>query len=123
MLHQVLGLRGYLEYVRGDKQLNNSGKVTKVNELLPLLQRPEEKRLAISVVGAIRTAGALELLMTLASDPAVTEDACSAIVNLSGRGAQGASRDQRQKALQMVVEKSKNDATKKRAQDLLKGIR
>jgi HEAT repeat protein len=123
MLHQVLGLRGYLEYVRGDKQLNNSGKVTKVNELLPLLQRPEEKRLAISVVGAIRTAGALELLMTLASDPAVTEDACSAIVNLSGRGAQGASRDQRQKALQMVVEKSKNDATKKRAQDWLKGIR
>ncbi|MCL5278565.1 MAG: HEAT repeat domain-containing protein [Planctomycetes bacterium] len=123
MLHQVLGLRGYLEYVRGDKQLNNSAKVTKVNELLPLIQRPEEKRLAISVVGALRTAGALELLTTLASDPAVTEDACSAIVNMSGRGMQGATRDQRQKALQMVVEKSKNDATKKRAEDLLQGVR
>ncbi len=123
MLHQVLGLRGYLEYVRGDKQLNNSAKVTKVNELLPLIQRPEEKRLAISVVGAIRTAGSLELLTTLASDPAVAEDACSAIVNMSGRGMQGATRDQRQKALQMVVEKSKNDATRKRAEDLLKGIR
>jgi hypothetical protein len=123
MLHQVLGLRGYLEYVRGDKQLNNSGKVAKVNELLPLIQRPEEKRLAISVIGAIRTAGSLELLTTLASDPAIVEDACSAIVNISGRNMQGATRDQRQKALQMVVEKSKNDATRRRAEDLLKGIR
>ncbi len=123
MLHQVLGLRGYLEYVRGDKQLNNSGKVAKVNELLPLIQRPEEKRLAISVIGAIRTTGSLELLTTLASDPTVVEDACSAIVNISGRNMQGATREQRQKALQMVVEKSKNDATKKRAEDLLKGVR
>jgi HEAT repeat protein len=123
MLHQVLGLRGYLEYVRGDKQLNNSGKVAKVNELLPLIQRPEEKRLAISVVGSIRTAGSLELLTKLASDPAVTEDACSAIVNISGRNVQGATRDQRREALQMVVEKSRNDATKKRAEDLLQRIR
>ncbi len=123
MLHQVLGLRGYLEYVRGDKQLNNSGKVAKVKELLPLIQRPEEKRLAISVVGAIRTAGSLELLTTFASDPAVVEDACSTIVNISGRNMQGATREQRQKALQMVVETSKNDTTRKRAEDLLKGIR
>lgn len=123
MLHQVLGLRGYLEYVRGDKQLNNSAKVTKVSELLPLIQRPEEKRLAISVIGAIRSAGSLELLTTLASDPAVAEDACSAIVNLGGRGMQGATPEQRQKALEMVVEKSKNDATRKRAENLLKGIR
>jgi hypothetical protein len=91
--------------------------------MLPLIQRPEEKRLAISVIGTIRTAGSLELLTTLASDAAVTEDACSAIVNISGRNMQGATRDQRQKALQMVVEKSKNDATRKRAEDLLQGIR
>jgi HEAT repeat protein len=123
MSHQVLGLRGYLQYVRGDKKLNDSGKVAKVNELLPLIQRPEEKRLAIGVIGAIRTAGSLELLATLASDPAIAEDACSAIVNLAGRNMQGAAREQRQKALQTVVEKSKNDATKKRAEDLLKGIR
>jgi len=123
MSHQVLGWRGYLQYIRGDKQLNDSGRVAKVKELLPLIQRPEEKRLAISVVGTIRTAGSLELLTTLASDPAVAEDACSAIVNVAGRNMQGATRDQRQKALQTVVEKSKNEATRKRAEDLLKGIR
>jgi HEAT repeat protein len=123
MSHQVLGLRGYLQYVRGDKKLNDSARVAKVNELLPSIQRPEEKRLVIGVVGAIRTAGALELLTTLASDPAVAEDACSAIVNLTGRNMQGASREQREKALQMVVEKAKNDATKKKAEDALKKMR
>jgi hypothetical protein len=123
MSHQVLGLRGYLQYVRGDKNLSDSGKVAKVSELLPLIQRPEEKRLAIGLVGAIRTAGSLGLLTTLAADPTVAEDACAAIVNLTGRNLPGVSKEQRQKALQTVVEKSKNDATKKKAEDGLKGIR
>ena len=35
----------------------------------------------------------------------------------------GVSKEQRQKALQTVVEKSKNDATKKKAEESLKGIR
>jgi len=122
MLHQVLGLRGYLQYVRGDKKLNNAAKVTKVRELLPLMQRPEEKRQAIGLLVGIRTAGALELLTTLAADPAVAEDACAAIVNLTARGLPGASRQQRQKALQTVVEKSKNDATRKKAEEGLKEI-
>jgi HEAT repeat protein len=122
MSHQVLGLRGYLQYVRGDKKLNDSGKVAKVSELLPLIQRPEEKRLAIGLVGAIRTANALELLTTLASDATVAEDACSAIVNLTARNIQGASRPQRQTALQTVVEKSKSDATRKKAEEMLKAM-
>jgi HEAT repeat protein len=122
MLHQVLGVRGYLQYVQRDKKLNNSAKVTRISELLPLMPRPEEKRLAIGVLGGIRTAGSLELLTTLASDPGVAEDACSALVNLAAgdRNLPGASREQRQKALQTVVEKSKNDATRKRAEDRLK---
>jgi len=120
--HQVLGLRGYLQYVRGNEKLGGDEKVAKVNELLPLLKRPEEKRLAIAVVGAVPTAGALELLTALAADPAVAEEACSAIVNLAGRNVQGVSRDQRQKALQTVVEKSKNDGTKKKAEESLRRI-
>jgi HEAT repeat protein len=123
MSYQVLGLRGYLQYVRGDKSLNAGAKVAKVNDLLPLIQRPEEKRLAIGLVGAIRTAGSLELLTKIAADPAVAEDACSAIINLTGKNMPGVSKEQRQKALQTVVEKSKNDATKKKAEEGLKGIR
>ena len=122
MSHQVLGLRGYLQYVRGDKKLDGGEKVAKVNDLLPLIQRPEEKRLAIAVVSGVPTAGALELLTTFAADQAVAEEACSAIVNLAGRNMPGVSAEQRQQALQMVVEKSKNADTKKRAEELLKGL-
>lgn len=121
-LHQVLGLRGYLQYVRGDKKLNDSAKVAKLSELLPLAQRSEEKRLVIGTVGSLRTAGALELLTTLAADSTVAEDACSAIVNLMGRKLPGVTREQRQKALQTVVEKSQGDAAKKKAEELLKGM-
>jgi hypothetical protein len=121
-LHQVLGLRGYLQYVRGDKKLNDAAKMAKVSELVPLFQRPEEKRLIIGTVGTIRSARSLDLLTTLAADSAVAEDAYSAIVILadSDRNIPGLSREQRQKVLQTVMEKSKNDATKKKAEDRLK---
>ena len=118
--HQVLGLRGYLQYLQSNKKLSNDEKVSKINELLPLLQRPEEKRLAIGVIDTIPTAGVLELLTTFAAEPALVDDACSAIVKLATGKMPGVSAEQRQKALQTVVEKSENDTTKKKAADLLK---
>jgi len=120
--HQVLGMRGYLQYVRGDTKLNDDEKVAKVNGLLPLITRAEEKRLAVAVLGTVPAAGSLELLMTLAADPAIAEEACSAMVSLAGRDIQGASKEQRQKALQTVAEKSKNDATKRKAREALRKI-
>jgi HEAT repeat protein len=120
--YQVLGLRGYLQYVQGARMIKDEDKVGKVNEVLPLIKRPEEQRLAIGVVGAIPTAGALKLLMTFTAEPAVADDACSALVKLAGDKAAGISREERQQALQTVVEKSKNAATKKKAEGILKEI-
>jgi len=122
--YQVLALRGYLQYVQGAKKLQDAERLAKVNEVLPLLTRPEEKRLAISALGAIGAAGVLERLAAFAEDPAIAEEACSAIVNLAGRrDLKGVSNAERQKALQVVVEKSKNAGTKKKAEDTLKGIK
>ena len=120
--YQVLGLRGYLQYVQGDRQIKDDDKVVKVNEVLPLINRPEEQRLAVGVVGAIPSAAALKLLMTFAAEPAVADDACSAMVKLAGDKAAGISREQRQQALQTVVEKTKNAATKNKAEALLKEL-
>jgi HEAT repeat protein len=118
--YQVLALRGYLQYVQGDKQLKDDQKVGKVTEVLVLIKRPEEKRLAIAAIGGIPTAGALGLLATFAAEPAITEDACSAIVELAGGKLPGVSKEQRRKALQAVVENSTNAETKKQAGELLK---
>jgi len=118
--YQVLALRGYLQYVQGDKQLKDDQKVSKVTQVLPLIKRPEEKRLAIAAVGVIATADALELLMTFAADSAVAEDACSAILKLTDPLPPTVSREQRQKALQVVAETATSDATRKKAGELLK---
>jgi hypothetical protein len=118
--HQVLALRGYLQFVQGNKQLKDDEKVGKVTQVLPLLKRPEEKRLAIAAIGGIPTAGALEVLVTFAAEPAIAEDACSAIVKLAGGNLPGVSKEQRRKALQAVVENSTSAETKKKAGELLK---
>jgi hypothetical protein len=62
-------------------------------------------------------------LTTLAADPAVTEEACSAMVNLAGKNISGVAPEQRQKALQTVVEKSASDKTRKKAEEMLKAIK
>jgi HEAT repeat protein len=118
--YQVLALRGYLQFVQGYKQLKDDEKVGKVTQVLPLLKRPEEKRLALAAIGGIPTAGALEVLVTFAAEPAIAEDACSAIVKLAGGNLPGVSKEQRRKALQAVVENSTSAETKKKAGELLK---
>jgi len=118
----VLGLRGYLQYVQGDKQLKDDAKVGKVKDVVPLIKRPEEQRLALGVVGNIPTAQALELLVAFTSEPAIADDACAAVVKLAGDKASGLPKEKRQQALQAVVEKSSSDETKQKAKEALKAI-
>ena len=122
--HQVLGLRGYLQYVQGTKKMSDDERLAKVKDVLPLVTRAEEKRTAISVLGTIGTGGALDMLMTFAGDAATAEEACSAIVSLAGRkDLKDVPKEQRKKALQTAVEKSKTGATKKKAEDALKAVK
>jgi len=118
--HQVLALRGYLQYVQANKQLKDDDKVGRVADVLPLIKRPDEKRLAIAAIGSVPNARALEMLVTFAAEPDLAEDACSALVKLAAAPMPAVPQEQRQKALQVVVEKSTSDATKKQARKLLK---
>jgi len=123
--YKVLALRGYLQFVQRAKSGKPDEKLTMVRKALSLSTRAEEKLLVISTLSAIRTAGALDMLVILAADPAVPEEACLAIVNLlTGRRAlRNIPKSQRQKALQAVLAKSRNKGTKKRAEDALKAIK
>jgi len=118
--YQVLALRGYLQYLQGNKQLKEDEKLAKVTDALPLIKRTEEKRLAIAAIGAAPNARALEMLVKFAEDPDLTEDACSAIVKLAEASTSAVPDEQRRKALQMVVEKTTSDATKRQARKLLR---
>ena len=123
MSHQVLGLRGYLQYIRGDKKLSNEQKVSRVTDVWSHIKRPEEKRLAIAVLADAPSPHALELLTTLAEDSAVAEEAFSAMVRIAGQEVRGVSKDQRRQVLKTVAEKSRNNRTKQRARRTLSGIR
>ncbi len=118
--HQVLALRGYFQFLEGDKKLRKEEKISKVKDALPLLQRPEEKRLAIAVLRNVRADASAGLLGDLAQDAAVSEDACAALLELAGRDRGGLSKEQRQKAFQAVAERSANEQLKKQAEEALK---
>jgi HEAT repeat protein len=120
--HQVLGLRGYLQYIRGNKGLSSEQKVAKIKGLQPHIKRPEEKRLAIAVLGEAPCAGALEMLTAYAQTPAIAEEAYSAMAQVAGRGGPGISKDERRKVLQMVAEKSGNNRTKRAARQALSRV-
>jgi len=121
--HQVQGVRGYLQFVQESKQLSDTEKVAKVKDLLGLIQRPEEKRLAIAALSSIPTAATLDLLTTLAADRTITEEACLAIIAVApSKNLKDVSKEQRQKALQMVLTTSQNAATRKKAEDALKAF-
>ena len=120
--HQVLALRGYLEFLRGDKKLKSEEKAAKLQEVLPLLQRPEEKRSAIGVIRELPATAGLPLLVKLAEETAVADDACTAIVDTASKDRPGVSRETRQNALQTVLDKSSSEATKKKAEDALKKL-
>ncbi|MDI6449509.1 HEAT repeat domain-containing protein [Anaerobaca lacustris] len=122
MSHQVLALRGYLQHIRGSKSLSNDQKLARVKDVRPQIQRPEEERLAIAVLGEAPTAGALELLTTLSQDAAVAEEAYSAIVSVAAADVPGLSGPQRRQALQTVLDKSANNGTKRRAQEAIKKL-
>jgi len=117
----ILALRGYLQYLLGDKNLGDDVRLAKLTEAMPLAARPEEKRLVSSVLGSIPNAKALDLLLAYAADPATAEEACSAIIVLAGsKDLKDVSKEQREKALQTVLEKAKSRGTKGKAQELLK---
>ncbi len=121
--HQVLALRGYLQYLQGNKKLRDDERLAGVREVLPLIARPDERRLAVSVLAAVPTGGALDMLAALADDPAVAEEAGSAIVGLAERkDLKDASKEQRRKALSVAAEKAKSGSTRKKAQKLLKAV-
>jgi HEAT repeat protein len=122
--HQLLCLRGYLQYLQGTKALADEEKVARIKDVNALLTTSEAKKSAIGVLSGLLTASSLEQLTLFASDPDATEEACSGIVNLAGReNLKDASNELRQRSLELVLEKTATDRTRRRAQEALKKLR
>jgi len=86
-----------------------------VREVLPLIKRPDEKRLVISVVDSLADPAVVDLLVEFGGDAAVKEDACAALVKLCGRKNSGLDAAVRRKGLEAAAEKTGNEDLRKRA--------
>jgi HEAT repeat protein len=120
--YPVLALRGYLQFLQGDKKLSDEEKVTKLKAIMPLIKRSEEKEAAVAVLRSIHTASALELLAEFAADPGVAEEAWAAVIDSAGKSKSAIPKSDRQKALQLALEKCANDANRKKAAEALKRL-
>ncbi len=118
-LHRVLASRALLQLIKGDRKLSPDVKAGRMAELLPLLQRPEEKRSALALLHELPGRPALVMLGQLADDPAVADEAYLSMVNVAPRGNSGLSRQERQQTLQMVVQKCSQETTKRSAETAL----
>jgi HEAT repeat protein len=121
--HDILALRGYLQFLLGDEKLNDADKLAKMQEVMPLLQRPQEKITGIAVLQGIPEPQALELLAALAAEPAVADDACAALVQAASQERPSISADQRKQALELALAKSTKEETKQKAEQALKILR
>jgi HEAT repeat protein len=121
--HQVLAIRGYLQHIQVDKKLSPAEKAAAIGDILPVIKRPEEKRLAISTLRTISDVRSLELLNQLADEKPVTEDAISAIVALASKTDSPIAATDRSKALQTAIEKSDKESTKSKAEEALSKLK
>lgn len=120
--HQVLALRSYLHFLLGDEKLDKDDKLAKLQEIMPLVQRPEEKITAIAVLQGIQAPAALDLLGTYAAEPAIAEDACAALVQAASQNKSSIPMEQRQKALNLAIQDSTKAETKQKAREALKNL-
>ena len=118
---KILALRGVLRLIPL-QDAPVADKLAALKDALPLATRRDEKRLALSSLGLLRSADALELALSHLDGPQVKEEACLAAVSIAERlGGRDAA--QVRQAMQQVLKTSGNRNTKRRAQRVLARVR
>jgi HEAT repeat protein len=121
--YRIQGMRGYLQFVQDSRALEPGEKLARVEAILPEIERVEEKRQAIGVLGSVPTPEALEVLVHFTEDEAMREEACQAIVRVVTHDKMKAAPEAiRRSALERVVAQSKEEATRRRAQGILRRL-
>ncbi|HYE17531.1 MAG TPA: HEAT repeat domain-containing protein [Tepidisphaeraceae bacterium] len=122
--HKVLATRGYLQFATGTKKMPEADRLKRINEVLPLITRPEERRQAIAALAAVGSAAALDALVAqLNADASVADEAANAIVTVASKGNRGIPAPKRKAALQAAADKATSPAIKAKATETLKGVK
>jgi HEAT repeat protein len=119
LLYHVLAIRGLVRLASAaegkDADLQTLGKV------VAIARRPDEKRLILGALGGGKNVEALELVVALMDSEGLTEEAALAAVALAEKLDKKAAKSVRA-AMQKVLEKSKDEAARARAEEILKAL-
>jgi HEAT repeat protein len=111
---KTAGLRGYIRLIR-DESLSTEEKVLMCSVANTLVQRDEEKKLLLGVLGTVPAVGALSMVMAHLDNPATNDEAGFAAVEISEKIVDqepGEVTDALQKVMQAVDNKEVTDRAK-----------
>ena len=80
--HKIGALRGYINLVR-DQNLSTENKIAMSREASALVQRNEEKKLLLGVLGQVPAVESLSLATAHLDNSAIKNEACIAVVAIS----------------------------------------
>lgn len=114
---RIAALRGYISLVR-DESLSTSEKLAMCKEAAALIQRNEEKKLVLGVLGQVPSVEALSMAMGHLDDPATKDEASFAAVAISEKIV-GQNPDEVADALRKVMRATDNRDVTRRARAIL----
>jgi len=92
-----------------------------LSEAMGLAKRPDDKKLVLGALSNVQTVESLRLVVPCLGDAALAEEASAAAVKIAEKVADSA-KDLTLKAMKKVLEQSKNDGVRKKAEEILKKV-
>jgi HEAT repeat protein len=117
--HQVLAIRGLVRLA--SPQEDRPADLALLAEVMGVAKRPEEKRLALGVLGGVATAESLALVVPALDDPAVADEAALAAVMIA-ETMKERPKEAVQAAMEQVLESVKSRRIGARAQKVLDSL-
>ncbi|MHC4532787.1 MAG: HEAT repeat domain-containing protein [Planctomycetota bacterium] len=118
---KTMTLRGYINLVR-DESLSTGKKLEMCRQVAGLIQRNEEKKLLLGVLGTVPSVEAMSMAMTYLADPLVRNEACFAVVAVCDKIVTQ-NPDAVAEAIGKVLEATGNRNVTRRAKQVLKKVK
>ncbi|MCX5684370.1 MAG: HEAT repeat domain-containing protein [Planctomycetota bacterium] len=117
--HQVLALRGYVRLANVPAERPVGEKLKMLEQAMAAARRPDDKQMVLGAVGELKSAKALALVVPLMADEGLKEAAAAAAVKIA-KSLPGGANAEVKAAMEKVLAASKNDGTRKGAEEILK---
>ena len=115
---KILALRGYIRLI-GETDMAADKKLASLKEAMPLIQRDDERKLALGALGSVGSPDALAMVLPHLSNAALKDEACAAAVAI-GEKIVSSNKPVAADAMKQVLQAKPNDEVAKRARLVLR---